>query len=90
MIDLHAADTRVFLFHSADARRDPGGAMDAVNQWLTKDRSTSQYADLRVRDISVTADGQGGIYTTVVCSLGRDRQSVIAEPLVHEPVGTTA
>ncbi len=90
MIDLAANDTRVFLFHSADARRDPGGAMDAVNQWLTKDRSAGQYADLRVRDISVTADGQGGIYTTVVCSLGGARQTVTSEPLIHEPVGATA
>lgn len=90
MIDLHAADTRVFLFHSADARRDPGGAMDAVNQWLTKDRAATPYAGLRVRDITVTADGQGGIYTTVVCSLGRDRQTVTAEPLVQETIGTTA
>ncbi|MDP9364277.1 MAG: hypothetical protein M3Q10_08655 [Chloroflexota bacterium] len=90
MIDLQAADTRVFLFHSADARRDPGGAMDAVNQWLSKDRSGGPYAALRVRDITVTADGQGGIYTTVVCSLGRERQNIAAEPLVQERIGTTA
>lgn len=71
MIDLPAGDTRVFLFHSADAAADPGGAMDKVNQWLGKDRSGGPYANLRVRDISVTADGRGGVYTVVVCSLGR-------------------
>lgn len=93
MIDLQAADTRVFLFHSANAAAEPGGAMDAVNQWLTKDRSATPYANLRVRDISVTADGAGGIYTTVVCSLGRSTQTVTAQPLIQEPasepVGTT-
>lgn len=71
MIDLQAADTRVFLFHSQDAKSDPGGAMDAVNQWLGKDRSTGPYGNLRVRDIALTADGSGGVYTMVVCSLGR-------------------
>ena len=84
MIDQPAADTRVFLFHSANAGTDPGGAMDAVNQWLSKDRSTSQYANLRVRDITVTADGGGGIYTLVVCSLGR-MQAAAPSPM-EEPV----
>ena len=64
--------------------------MDAVNQWLSKDRSATPYAGLRVRDITVTSDGRGGIYTTVVCSLGQERQTITAEPLVQEPVGTTA
>jgi hypothetical protein len=71
MIDLPAGDTRVFLFHSADAAGDPGGAMDRVNTWLGKDRSGGPYANLRVRNISVTDDGKGCIYTVVVCSLGR-------------------
>jgi len=71
VIDLQAADTRVFLFYSADAKSDPSGAMDTVNTWLGKDRSGGPYANLRVRDISVVADGAGGVYTTVVCSLGR-------------------
>ena len=71
MIDLMAADTRIFLFHSPNAQNDPGGALDTVNGWLSKDRSTSPYANLRVRDITVTSDGAGGVYTTVVCSLGR-------------------
>lgn len=71
MIDLHAADTRVFLFHSPDAATNPGPAMDVVNQWLTKDRSGGAYANLRIKDISVTPDGRGGLFTTVVCSLGR-------------------
>lgn len=87
MFDLSAADTRVFLFHSATAGTDPGGAMDAVNQWLSKDRSTSQYANLRVRDITVTADGSGGIYTLIVCSLGRGAAS--APSPMEEPVGST-
>ena len=78
MIDLLAADTRVFLFHSANAGADPGGAMDAVNQWLSKDRSGGPYANLRVRDITVSADGSGGIFTTVVCSLGRVEAGVAA------------
>jgi hypothetical protein len=70
MLDLPAGDTRVFLFHGADAVSDPGGAMDRVNAWLGKDRSTSQYPNLRIRDISITSDGQGGVFTVVVCSLG--------------------
>ncbi len=86
MIDLHAADTRVFLFHSANAANDPSGSMDAVNQWLSKDRAATPYANLRVRDITVSADGSGGIYTTVVCSLGRDEFDVKARPLVQDPI----
>jgi hypothetical protein len=45
--------------------------MDKVNAWLGKDRSTSPYANLRVKDISITSDGQGGVYTVIVCSLGQ-------------------
>jgi hypothetical protein len=74
-IDLHAADTRVFLFHSPGAANDPSGALDSVNQWLSKDRSGGPYANLRVRDITVTSDGTGGVYTTIVCSLGQ-RESI--------------
>jgi len=70
-MDLVPADTRVFLFHSPNAARDAGAAMDDVNQWLSKDRSQGPYANLRVSDISVTPDGSGGVYTIVVCSLGR-------------------
>ena len=70
-MDLVPADTRVFLFHSPNASRDTSGAMDDVNQWLSKDRSQGQYANLRVRDITVTPDGAGGVYTIVVCTLGR-------------------
>ena len=57
-MDLVAADTRVFLFHSPDASGDAGGAMDKVNAWLGKDRSESQYPNLRIKDISVTPDGK--------------------------------
>ncbi|MGH2562416.1 MAG: hypothetical protein ACRDJH_25440 [Thermomicrobiales bacterium] len=71
MLDQPAGDTRVFLFHSEDAAGDPGGAMDKVNSWLGKDRSQTQYANLRVKDISISSDGKGGVYTIVVCSLGR-------------------
>jgi hypothetical protein len=70
-MDLVPADTRVFLFHSPNAARDSSGAMDAVNEWLTKDRAQGPYANLKVRDITITADGAGGVYTIVVCSLGR-------------------
>ncbi len=70
-LDLSPADTRVFLFHSPDSARSASDAMDAVNSWLGKDRSGSPYANLRVRDISVAPDGEGGVYTTVVCTLGR-------------------
>jgi hypothetical protein len=70
-LDLSPADTRVFLFHSPNAEDNPGGALDAVNSWLGKDRSASPYANLRVKDITVTPDGKGGIYATVVCTLGR-------------------
>ncbi len=69
--DLSPADTRVFLFHSVDAADDSSAAMDAVNTWLGKDRSGSPYANLRVRDITVTPDGHGGVYATVVCTLGK-------------------
>ena len=71
MLDLPAADTRVFLFHTPNAAADPGAAMDRVNNWLGKDRSNTPYANLRVREISVVNDGQGGVFTVVVCSLGR-------------------
>lgn len=70
-LDLSPIDTRVFLFHSPDAAGDPSGSMDAVNSWLGKDRSSSPYANLRVREISVAPDGRGGIYTTVICTLGK-------------------
>jgi len=70
-MDLVPADTRVFLFHSPSAARDTSAAMDDVNQWLSKDRSQTPYANLRVSSISVTPDGSGGVYTVVVCSLGR-------------------
>jgi hypothetical protein len=69
--DLSPADTRVFLFHTPNAAQDAGGALEAVNSWLGKDRSGSPYANLRVRDVTVTPDGQGGVYTTVVCTLGK-------------------
>jgi hypothetical protein len=72
MLDLPAGDTRVFLFHGADAVADPGGAMDKVNKWLGKDRSTAQYPNLRIRDIQITSDGQGGVLTVVVVSLGAE------------------
>lgn len=70
-MELVPADTRVFLFHSANAAADAGGAMDAVNAWLSKDRSQGAYANLRVRDINLTPDGAGGVYTIVICTLGR-------------------
>ncbi len=69
--DLSPADTRVFLFHAVDAADDASAAMDAVNTWLGKDRSGTAYANLRVRDITVTPDGRGGVYATVVCTLGK-------------------
>ncbi len=70
-LDLSPADTRVFLFYSANAAADASGAMDAVNTWLGKDRSGSPYANLKVRSITVTPDGDGGVFTTVVCTLGK-------------------
>lgn len=69
--ELSPADTRVFLFHSSNAAQDANGAMDAVNTWLGKDRSGTPYANLKVRDVSVTPDGHGGVFTTVVCTLGK-------------------
>jgi hypothetical protein len=86
MVDLPAGDTRVFLFHSPDAGGDPGGAMEKVNQWLGKDRAGTPYANLRVRDISITSDGSGGVYTVVICSLGRVTETAAAS---REPVGAT-
>jgi hypothetical protein len=80
MLDLVAGDTRVFLFHSAGAAADPGAAMDKVNAWLGKDRSTSPYANLRVKDISIASDGQGGVYTIIVCSLGQKTGTGTAAP----------
>jgi hypothetical protein len=70
-MDLVASDTRVFLFHSPDASGDAGGAMDKVNAWLGKDRTDSQYPNLKIKDISVTPDGKGGVFTVVICSLGK-------------------
>lgn len=75
-MDLIPADTRVFLFHSPNAAHDTSGAMDDVNQWLSKDRSQGPYANLSVRDITVTPDGAGGVYTIVVCTLGRAAEAV--------------
>lgn len=75
-MDLAAADTRVFLFHSPDATSDAGGAMDKVNAWLGKDRSESQYPNLRIKDITVTADSKGGVFTLVTCSLGKFAESI--------------
>lgn len=71
MLDLPPSDTRVFLFHGEDAAADPSAAMDKVNNWLAKDRSNTAYPNVRVADISVVADGRGGVYTVVVVSLGR-------------------
>jgi len=76
-VDLVPSDTRVFLFHSANAARDTSGAMDAVNEWLSKDRSQGPYSNLSVKSISVTPDGSGGVYTIVVCSLGRTVEVVV-------------
>jgi hypothetical protein len=76
-LDLVPADTRVFLFHSANAARDTSGSMDSVNEWLSKDRSQGPYANLSVKSISVTPDGSGGVYTIVVCTLGRAADVVV-------------
>lgn len=70
-MDLSPADTRVFLFHSKNAAADANGAMDSVNTWLGKDRSGTPYSNLKVRDITVTPDGSGGVFTMVVCTLGK-------------------
>jgi len=84
--DLSPADTRVFLFHSVDSARDAGGAMDAVNSWLGKDRSGSPYSNLRVRDVTVTPDGQGGVYTTVVCTLGKLSTGSVHSGASHDQI----
>ncbi len=76
-MDLVPADTRVFLFHSPSAARDTSGSMDAVNEWLSKDRSQGPYANLSVKSISVTPDGSGGVFTIVVCSLGRTADVIV-------------
>ena len=70
-LDLSPSDTRVFLFHTPRAEDNPGGALDAVNSWLGKDRSASQYANLRVKDITIIPDGKGGVFTSITCTLGR-------------------
>lgn len=77
MLNLSAGDTRVFLFHSPSASSDPTAAMDKVNAWLAKDRTTSQYPNLKIGDITVTPDGAGGVYTLVVCSLGDPRSESV-------------
>lgn len=79
-MDLVPADTRVFLFHSPNAAQDTSGAMDAVNSWLSKDRSQGPYANLSVRDVTVTSDGAGGVFAIVVCSLGQVRAEQASEP----------
>jgi len=73
MLNLSAGDTRAFLFHSPSASLDPKAAMDSVNNWLSRDRSTGQYPNLKIADITITPDGSGGVYTLVVCSLGDPR-----------------
>ena len=75
-MNLVPANSRVFLFHSPSASADPGLAMNPVNEWLTKDRASSRFPNLRVVDISVTPDGAGGVYTLVVCDLGVPREAV--------------
>lgn len=85
-MDLVPADTRVFLFHSPNAALDTSGAMDTVNGWLSKDRSQGAYANLRVRDITLTPDGSGGVYTVVVCTLGR---VIEPQPTLFDPVTPT-
>ena len=70
-MDLVPADTRVFLFHSPSAARDTSAAMADANHSLSKDRSQTPYANLRVSTTSVTPAGPGGVYTVVVCTLGR-------------------
>ena len=70
MSEMSPADTRVFLFHSANAAADASGAMDKVNAWLGKDRANSAYPNLKITDITVTSDGTGGVYTLVVFNLG--------------------
>lgn len=69
--ELSPADTRVFLFHSKNAAADANGAMDVVNAWLGKDRAGTPYSNLKVREVSVTPDGSGGVFTMVVCTLGK-------------------
>ena len=91
--NLPPADTRIFLFHSADASNDPGGATDRVNEWLGKDRSGGSYAGLRVREISTSPDGHGGVYFTVVCTLGQirdDNDSVTAASSAFDPAASGA
>ena len=85
MFDLPPADTRVFLFHSADAAGDPGAAMESVNSWLGKDRSGTPYANLRIRDVKVAPDGRGGIYTTVVCTLGKLSSGAVQSGAARAP-----
>ncbi|MGI9255032.1 MAG: hypothetical protein ACR2J8_14915 [Thermomicrobiales bacterium] len=70
MKDLVPATTRVFLFHSYNAAADPSTAMNAVNEWLARDRTTGKYPNVTVKDISITSDGQGGVFTLVVVDLG--------------------
>lgn len=70
-MELSPADTRVFLFYSRNAAADANGAMDDVNTWLGKDRTGSPYANLKVRSITVTPDSSGGVFTSVVCTLGK-------------------
>jgi hypothetical protein len=76
MMDLVPATTRVFLFHSYNAAADPSTAMNAVNEWLARDRSVGKYPNVRVKDITVTSDGQGGVYTLVVVDLGVTPEAV--------------
>ncbi len=70
MLNLSAGDTRVFLFHAPNAAADPSGALDKVNSWLGKDRSTSAYPNLKVVDVTISPDGSGGVYTLIVVDLG--------------------
>lgn len=75
--NLPPADTRVFLFHAPHAAADPGSATDRLNEWLGKDRSGGPYKNLRVRDITVSPDHQGGVYFAVTCTLGQTPETVV-------------
>jgi hypothetical protein len=85
--DPRPGDTRVFLFHRSHVAHDPGAAMDEVNQWLAQARIGTAAADLQVRGVTITPDGAGGIYATIVCS-GLPAGAVLPRPAPAPPRST--
>ena len=82
--DPRPSETRVFLFHHPLVARNPDAAMDEVNRWLAKDRAGTDAVHLRGRGVTITPDGAGGVYVTIVCS-GVPARAALPRPAPSPP-----